>query len=143
MVRQRHAHLRIDGDRGSYEARARQIVAGHCERGTLAGRALAAYVPRFYGLPLDAVFASTVDEADARLTVARMYGAPSWKVLMGRVDATPRTPPMAGQGTPIRDAIAAMAAGELDALQRVVTMHPDLLRPSLYDPSSGIFRAAA
>jgi hypothetical protein len=138
VERQRHAHLRIDGDRGSYEARARQIVAGHHERGTLAGRALAAYVPRFYGLPLDAVFASTVDEADACLAVARMHGAPSWKVLMERVDATPRTPPMAGPGTPIRDAIAAMAAGDLEALQHVVATHPDLLQQGGYDPSGGV-----
>ncbi|HEY9427789.1 MAG TPA: hypothetical protein VIR34_11595, partial [Gemmatimonadaceae bacterium] len=137
VERQLHARVRLDGDRGSYEARARQIVTGHREGGTLAGRALAAYVPRFYGLPLDAVFASTVDEADARLAVARMHGAPSWKVLMERVDATPRTPPMAGPATPIRDAIAAMAAGDLDALQRVLAIHPDLLRPSGYDRSSG------
>lgn len=137
VERQLHARFRLDGDRSSYEARARQIVAGHRERGTLAGRALAAYVPRFYGLPLDTVFASTIDEADARLAVARMHGAPSWKVLMERVDATPRTPPMAGPGAPIRDAIAAMAAGDLDALQRAVTTHPDLLQPSVYDPSSG------
>lgn len=137
VERQLRARFRLDGDRSSYEARARQIVTGQRERSTLAGRAIAAYVPRFYGLPLDAVFASTVDEAEARLAVARMYGAPSWKVLIERVDAAPRTPPVAGPATPIRHAIAAMAIGDLDALQRVVTTHPDLLQPPVYDPSSG------
>ncbi|HEY9429268.1 MAG TPA: hypothetical protein VIR34_19055, partial [Gemmatimonadaceae bacterium] len=37
---QLHARLRLDGDRGNYEARARKIVAGHRERSALAGRAL-------------------------------------------------------------------------------------------------------
>jgi hypothetical protein len=138
VERHLHAPGRLHGDRGYYEARVRQIVAGHRERGTLAGRALAAYVPRYYGLALDAVFASTVDEAEARLAVARMHGAPSWRVLMERVEATPRTPPVAGPATPIRDASAAMATGDLEALQRIVATNPELMQPSRYDRSSGI-----
>ena len=139
VERQLHAHFRprLNADRRSYEARALQLLAGQRTHNTLAGRALAAYVPRFYEFPLDVVFASTVDEAEARLAVARMYGAPSWEVLIERIDETPRTRPVDRESDPLQHAIAAMAAGDLEALERVVATHRELLQPTEYDLSTG------
>jgi hypothetical protein len=42
------------------------------------GAALAAYVPRFYGLSDSEIFASTLSEADAQLVVARRNQFPDW-----------------------------------------------------------------
>jgi hypothetical protein len=63
------------GPRDFYEGSVRGRVAEHRDRRAWAGRALASYVPRFYGMRVNDVFASTVTEDDARLAVARMYGS--------------------------------------------------------------------
>lgn len=57
---------------------------------------------------------------------------------MERVEATPRTPPVTGEADPMRHAVAAMAAGDLEALKRIIATNPQLIQPSMHDPSSGI-----
>ncbi|MBX6366286.1 MAG: hypothetical protein IRZ00_20775, partial [Gemmatimonadetes bacterium] len=84
VERQQQAHVQLHGDPADYAAHARALLANHRARRTLAGRALAAYVPWFYGLRLDEVFASTVTEDEARLAVARTNGAPSWARIRDR-----------------------------------------------------------
>jgi len=125
----------LHGSLASFEASVRRMVAGHAARGTLVGRALAAYVPRFYGMRVDDVFAEPITEADARLAVARMNGAPSWDVLAERVESARSPDPW--EGEIMREVSAAMAARDLDALQRIVTAHPDLLTPGTHNVATG------
>jgi len=84
---------------------------------------------------VDDVFAEPITEADARLTVARMNGAPSWDVLAERVEGARSPDPW--EGEIMREVSAAMAARDLDALQRIVTAHPDLLTPGTHDVATG------
>jgi hypothetical protein len=63
-----------------------------------AARAFGAYVPRCYGLTVDEIFALDVTEDEARLAIARMYGAPSWEVLVDASHETLGLPPR-GSGT--------------------------------------------
>src|SRR5687767_6749797 len=80
LERQQHGHMQVHFGPSSYEQQARYFIKQHEHRSRWAGRALAAYVPRFYGLPLDEVFVSPITEDDARLAIARSNGAPSWAV---------------------------------------------------------------
>jgi len=137
VERQLRGRFPLRDDSGSYDTRVTHILDSHSSRGTLAGRALAAYVPRFYGLPLEAVFASAVDETDARLAVARMYGAPSWAVLLERVQAMPAMPPFAEDVHTKRHAIEAMVAGDLETLEHIVATHPELLPQTAHGKPGG------
>ncbi|MGH7551804.1 MAG: hypothetical protein ACREMQ_02100, partial [Longimicrobiales bacterium] len=112
------------------------LAGNHARRGW-AGRALASYVPRFYGMRLEEVFASALTEDDARLAVARSNGFPSWEVLLERTAAEARKRPDEWEVDPIRYASRAMEAADLDELRRVVEAHPDLLEPSDKDVDEG------
>ncbi len=107
-----------------HEQAARSFLAGHRRRQGSAGRALAAYVPRFYGKPLDDVFSAEVTEAEARLATARMHGFPSWEVLRERADAWAHRRGSAWEVHPGRPAAQAIAAGDLDALRRATCAGP-------------------
>jgi len=93
LERQRHARTTVHG-REFFESLARSWRREIAARLPDAARAVAAYVPRFYGTPVDAVYAAEVTDDEIRLAIARTYGAPSWQVLMARNDQgrTP-TPP--------------------------------------------------
>ncbi|MGH7638751.1 MAG: hypothetical protein ACREOK_13970 [Gemmatimonadaceae bacterium] len=60
-----------------WDGHVRGFLAEHRDQRVWIGRALAAYVPRFYGWHLDEIFASPVTEDDARLAIARQWGCPS------------------------------------------------------------------
>ena len=136
--RQRHSHRSIQSDRRDFhDASVRALLVEHRERRAWAGRALASYVPRFYGMRVDEVFASTVSEDDARLAVARSSGFPSWEVLLERTAAEIRQRPGEWEVDPMRYASMAMEAADLDELRRVIEAHPDLLHPSDYDVAKG------
>jgi hypothetical protein len=137
VERQQHAHTQLHWGRNGADDRVSRLLAEHRARRASAARAFAAYVPRFYGIPLDDILASAVDQDDARLAVARMHGAPSWPVLLERLEGNARARPGDWETDPMRDARAAMVAGDLDALERVVAAHPTLLHPSEYDLSAG------
>jgi hypothetical protein len=94
VERQQHALLQLHFDRDVYEGKARGLLAEHHERTDRARRAVAAYVPRFYGLSLEEVSAAMLTEDEARLAVARMAGAPSWEVLVERLEAGTAAPPV-------------------------------------------------
>lgn len=127
MPRQLHAR------RETLEGSVRSLLSGHGTRRPASGRMLAAYVPRFYGVRPAEVFARPVTEDDARLAVARSYGAPSWEVLLERLaDAKPG----GWEVDPIHAAAAAIAAGDLGALDGVVAAHPELLRPTPHDAAT-------
>jgi hypothetical protein len=127
---------RASGPGGDVLARAvRHLLARHGAGDAQAARQLAAYVPRFYGLRPEAALAATVSEDDARLAVARQYGFASWEAAQGSAGGQEKA---RRQSTwegiaPEREADAAIAAGDLTALERVVATHPELLRPGAAD----------
>jgi hypothetical protein len=128
-------HSRSVPQREFHEQAARGIIRQHAARQRHVGRALTASVPRFYGLTIDEVFAETVSEEEARLTVARQQGCASWEALMEASAAS-----QAVRGDPWRTASAtlqlaqgAINVGDLGTLQGVVNDHPELLRPSAQD----------
>lgn len=126
-------------DRAFYENSARSLIARHHHQRPHAGRSLAASVPRFYGKTITEVFASTVSEDDARLTVARENGYASWEMLMDAIDARrakSADPWSAEQGT-LNAARKAINNGNVDALSRIVAEHPELLRPSNEEQREG------
>lgn len=85
LERQRHAPIVANG-RAFYESLLRSWRADLDARRMGASRSVAAYVPRFYGAGVDAVFAAAIDDDEIRLAIAREYGAPSWSVLLERSD---------------------------------------------------------
>jgi hypothetical protein len=111
--------------RDFYEASVRGLIAEHRDRRNQAGRVLAAYIPRFYGLPIDDVFNSAVSESEARLAVARQHGFPSWKVLLERTAAEERKS-RAWEADPFDHARSAIAAMDLPELERLVATHAEL-----------------
>jgi hypothetical protein len=135
VERHQFARRQLHGGRDFLDATVRSLLAGHRARRAWVGRTLAAYVPRFYGVRADDVFAAAITEDDARLAVARTHGAPSWQVLLERAAGVHQ--PSAWEVDPIRDAAAAMAAGDLGALERVVGAHPWLLHPTNQDATRG------
>jgi hypothetical protein len=136
--RQRYAHQSRQSDqRDFYDGRVRGLLADLRDRHSWTARAIASYVPRFYGMRVNDVFASTVTEDDARLAVARSHGFPSWDVLLETIAAEFRQRSDKWQVDPMRYAGKAMEAADLDELRRVVEAHPDLLHPSDYESSKG------
>jgi hypothetical protein len=137
VERQQQGHIQLHGGLADYEAQARSLLAQHRARDSWVGRSFAAYVPRFYGVGVEQVFASAVSEDEARLAVARGYGAPSWDVLVERLEGGARSSPGDWQSDPMPVASDAIAAGDLTALERIVAAHPQLLTPSELDMSMG------
>ena len=137
VERQQKAHVQLHGERSHYESLVKHLLTQHRDRANFAGRAFAAYIPRFYGLSVDEAFGNEVTVDDARLAVARTYGAPSWEVLLNRVARDVRTRIPAWEIDPMRRAAEAMATSDIDALERIVITHPDLLNPSENDRSAG------
>lgn len=137
LQRQQHGHMQVHHGPSFYEGWVGYFLAEHARRSRWAGRAVAAYVPRFYGLPLAEVVGSTITEDEARLAIARSHGAPSWAVMVERLEENARAQPGDWEEDPFRHATKAMANGDLDVLERVVAAHPWLVRPSEYDRSSG------
>ena len=122
------------------DAQVRSLLAQHRAGEATAGRLLAAYVPRCYGLRPDAALATAVTEDDARLAVARQYGFPSWETALadaGAEERERRQAPAWEGDAPHRRAAEAIAAADLAALERVVAAHPELLRPTDDDVAVG------
>ena len=118
----------------SMEGHARWFVKEHRERRPATGQIVAAYVPRFYGLRGDAVFAEVLTDDEARLALARMYGFPSWQELIECAEEEEKQR-RSWDDDPLMRAGDAMRAGDVAALKGVVAAHPELLRPSAYDVS--------
>ncbi len=110
-----------------YERSVQNLLAEHASARELAGRALAAYVPRFYGMRVDEVFAMSVTEDEARLAVARVNCSPSWEVLLES------KPPLLDErrdpwtANPWQRAFELIRRADLAALQEIVQQHPTLL----------------
>jgi hypothetical protein len=115
------------GPQGSYERNVQGLLAAHASGNEVVGRALAAYVPRFYGMRVDEVFAMSVTEDEARLTVARIACCPSWEVLLEpkttELQLEPEDPWIA---SPVQRAVEAIRRADLAALQQIVRQYPAL-----------------
>jgi len=124
-------------------SRVRNLLAGHRDRRPHAARQLAAYVPRFYGMHVDDIFASAVTEDEARLAVARSNGFPSWRVLLDAPESEPLHR-YESEVDPMRSVGEAMRAADLNELKRVIETHPDVLHPTDYEVVIGrsVLRAA-
>jgi hypothetical protein len=114
------------------------FMKAHTQRSVSAWRALTAYVPRFYELPVNDVFQMTLTEDEAKLALARQQGFVNWDAMITRAGQAQRSERGGAFETPpIRLAFEAMRAGDLDALIRVVETHPDLRHPSEYQRAVG------
>ena len=123
----------------SYERRARMLISAHGSRSQWAGRLLAAYVPRFFGMLVYEVYAHGVSEAEARLAIARSMSCPSWEVLVERTaESRTRREPGDEWGVDVfQRANKAIGNADLDTLQGLVRDHPQLLHPTGTDIATG------
>ena len=92
-------------------------------------RAIAAYVPRFYGMRPDELGNVEITEAEARLVVARCNGFPSWEELVATAVDDRSRHSGGWELDPFRDAARAIGAADLASLQGIVELHPELLHP--------------
>lgn len=120
-----------------YEQHVRALLDNQRNGRMMAARMIAAYVPRFYGARIDEIVGSTISDDEARLAVARSMGFSSWEVLLRDSQSGVHRRENGMDGDPMRDASKAIAATDVNELQRVIENHPDLLHPSDIDVSKG------
>ena len=136
--RQRESPYLIQSERREdYEPRVGWLIAGHQAQRVEYGRALAAFVPRFYGMRLKEIFDSSVTEDDARLAVARGAGFSTWEDLVDRTTVGVAPIIQEPEDSPFRAAGQAMEALDLELLQRLVVEHPVLLHPPAHEAARG------
>lgn len=115
----------VPGSPDECESLANWLIASHRAKRGFAGRALAAYVPRFYGKPVEQIYAAEVTEADARLATARMDGCASWDILLERVAERRAWFGNRDKQDPLEMVRGALLSGDLPWLERILTEHPD------------------
>lgn len=116
-----------------YEQQVKRTLAMHAHGWAWAGRAFAAYVPRFYGQSIAGVLAAPVTIEDARQVVARERHCSSWEQLLAHSAAMlprVRVDPWERESAPLARARRAIRDHDLVALQDIVRAHPDVLVPS-------------
>lgn len=128
LVRQ-SAHGPNNGtfSREYYVQRVDGLLRDFPSRSEWVARVFTSYVPRWFGVPLDAVWSVTPTRAEAELAVARLSSFASWDALManaGEETSRERDP---WTLTPLQLASDAMKRGDLDALEQLTTVHPELL----------------
>jgi hypothetical protein len=140
VERLRHYPRERHGTAASYEGRAQAVIRDHRNRLAWTAAMLSAYVPRFYGMRDDEVFAQNLKEDDARLVTARMQGAPTWEALLERVGIgnEPWLERSPWREDPLPLAGAAIKAADLPELQRVCERYPELLAPTELGRSKGL-----
>jgi hypothetical protein len=121
-LRERHTPL------SHHESWARTLIVEHKEKRPWTVRFFGAYVPRFYGRTADQILASDVTVDDAQLATARMYRYPSWEAMAADTPAKPDA--WEEQETPLRKAMAALRAGDLQTLEQLTQQYPELLSPT-------------
>ena len=137
VERQRHGWRSMEMHRRDfYEQDVRVLVAPQGRRSVMRARALAAYVPRFYGVGIEEARDATVTEGEARLAVARQHGFASWESLLESAGSASGGRSR-DQVPPMRFAAMAIEAGDLDELRRLVATHPELLHPPEHEVARG------
>ena len=107
---------------------ARAVLRGHAHRDPMTGRTFAAYVPRYFALPMDEVFALAPTEDEARLAAARQSGTATWDERARAAEAQKKAEGTPWEETPDRLANRALEAADLVALQRIAVEHPEVLQ---------------
>jgi hypothetical protein len=79
--------------RDYYETQVQYMMRMHAAKRSPVTRGLAAFVPRFYGRTDAEIFATSINEDDAKLVVARMQCFLSWDALIDFADNRPREVP--------------------------------------------------
>jgi hypothetical protein len=109
-----------------HEQRVLSILAGHRNRRPGIGLFLGAFVPRFFGMKVDDIFASTITVDDARVVVAREHMCASWEALAEAskdvgVDGWER------YQQPLTRAFDAIKQADLAAMSAILDEHPEIL----------------
>ncbi len=105
---------------------AKELLRDHRAGKPPAAARIAAHHPRIKGQSLREVLNRPFNVAGAQLVLAREYGFPSWAALKHHVELGPRI----AQYEPhpqFDDALAALDAGDIDRLRRLLHAHPDLV----------------
>lgn len=135
IVRQSRA-LDRPMSREQWERTAKSLLSRHKARQKMAGRTLAAFVPRLYGMTPQEVLDVAVSEADAQLAIAREAGQPSWNALL-TAEAPKREPNNYWEITPHQLAVQAIKANDVEKLKAVIREHPVVLNPPPYEREPG------
>lgn len=116
-----HPHLR-----SHYDFLVRVLMDAHRDRRLPRLGALAAFVPRFYGMTDAEILATPLTEEEARLAVARQARFASWAALLAHAKVAHESEEEY-QRTPFMRAVTARRANDREALDRVLEAHPELL----------------
>lgn len=135
IVRQARA-LDRPMSREQWERTAKSLLSRHKARQKMAGRTLAAFVPRLYGMTPQEVLDVAVSEADAQLAIAREAGQPSWNALL-TAEAPKREPNNYWEITPHQLAVQAIKANDVEKLKAVIREYPVVLNPPPYERERG------
>jgi hypothetical protein len=107
------------------ERDARSVLGSHRARRGFAGHVLAAYIPRFYGKPVEEIYAAEVAEDEARLATARMHGCPSWEALLEQVSRRQENAGLRDRRDPAELIRSALLSRDQSWLERILKDHPD------------------
>jgi hypothetical protein len=107
------------------ESDVRSVLGSHRARRGFAGNVLAAYIPRFYGKPVEDIHSAEVTEEDARLATARMYGCPSWEVLLAQVERRRENAGLRDRRDPAEQVRSALLSRDQSWLERILDEHRD------------------
>jgi hypothetical protein len=112
-----------------FEKHARDMLSSHQRRRPGIATYLATFVPRFFGLSDDEVFSVPVTEAEARHIIARGERFANWDDLVAQAPTLKPNTAEAIHATPFGQAMLAIRAHDIAALEQVVDAHPDMLAP--------------
>lgn len=135
-VARRSQALEHARSREEWEGAVRSLLVRHKARQKRAGRVVAAFVPRLYGMTPQEALDATINEADAQLAVARETGQPSWNALL-TAQAPSHQSTDYWERSPLQLAADAISANDLERLKSIVRDHPSLVNPTPYDREHG------
>jgi hypothetical protein len=107
------------------DSEVRGVLGSHRARRGFAGHVLAAYVPRFYGKPVEEIYAAEVTEEEARLATARMHGCPNWEELLALVTQRTESFGLRDRREAREMVRSALLSRNLEWLDHILTEHDD------------------
>jgi hypothetical protein len=121
---------------------AKELQTVHRQKRLPAAARIIANHPRFRGTSTGSVLDTPLKLADAQLVIAREYGFASWASLKHHVETDARV----AEFTPhprFSDAVLAIEAGDVVALEALLASHPELVRARTnLEPPYGYFTGA-
>jgi hypothetical protein len=107
------------------DSEVRGVLGSYRARRGFAGHVLAAYIPRFYGKPVEEIYAAEVAEEEARLATARMHGCPSWEALLALVTQRKESFGLRDRWEPREMVRSALLSRNLEWLERILNENQD------------------